>query len=551
MKRISSSFNVNTIEDARSYAIVFTEAWARVDNTGSITARLSGYAYEINGETRTPMKNATIIYGYILTDPDTYVDTHTDSNGYFSADEDWFDGDTIDGYAKNSSNIFAAIIVNGNAVCAEYVTMAKDGLTGERGKVGRFFYYAGVWNATNEKDSFVVNDAQAPYFSKAGSSSDSFYVFDYEVNGSYTMKQMRLVQSNWNQSPWKVMTSNFKYLITEAIFAEFAKFGSFIISGDWMISTNGTINGTVFNAGTLYYGAAAYTRFDPKYPKDSVNTTHTVNGVTWNGYNFVPNYAVDGLTGNTYQHNAYISGEIETTGWGMIDLNDGNHGNCDDGFVISSGGTYFFDSNGHPNYIYGGSGSNGRVNISIDTDNIQDGTIITFIDKNIAINSSYFVPLPYANDGHTKYASVNPHTNMFDVIPTTSSYDSMTSNCAQISIRKGSSSSSDIYFRGNTCIVYSPRSGREVVFVDSAKDLFMCGGSIQLIKTGGTLKTVYNSSTLLYTKYETNKMPPGLYGVVAYKSASQGYMSCNGFSAVFYYGRQIRNEYWDFDTSQL
>ena len=52
--------------------------------------------------------------------------------------------------------------------------------------------------------------------------------------------------------------------------------------------------------------------FDPAYPSQSVNTTHNVNGTTWTGYNFVPNYCVDLLTGATYQQNAYVAGSIYT-----------------------------------------------------------------------------------------------------------------------------------------------------------------------------------------------------------------------------------------------
>ena len=202
------------------------------------------------------------------------------------------------------------------------IPILKDGDTGqagERGKVGRFYYYSGFdWDASNVDDTFVVNDAQVPYFSKAGSDGDKYYVFNREETpsgGEMTMAQMAAETTvggaiQWNKAPWEVMADDFKYLITQAIFAQFAQFGSAIISGDWMLSTNGTINGVAYNNGASYNNSPAYTWFDPQYPNESVNTTHNVNGKTWSGYNFVPNYAVDLLTGSTYQHDTHITGGI-------------------------------------------------------------------------------------------------------------------------------------------------------------------------------------------------------------------------------------------------
>lgn len=194
--------------------------------------------------------------------------------------------------------------------------------SGQRGKVGRFYYYSGFdWDANNDTNTFVVNDAQVPYFSKAGSTGNKYYVFNPETipaSGSMTMAQMWSASNqSFNNKPWEAMTNDFKYLITEVIFAQFAQFGSAIINGDWMLSTNGTINGVAYNNGALYNGSPAYTWFDPQYPNESVNTAHSVNGKEWTGYNFVPNYAVDLLTGATYQQNAYVNGSVKTKSMGV------------------------------------------------------------------------------------------------------------------------------------------------------------------------------------------------------------------------------------------
>ena len=168
------------------------------------------------------------------------------------------------------------------------------------GKIGRFFYYAGVFDRFNNTNTFDINDAQAPFFEHTVSGQKRYHVFNPDENpqgGSMTMYKMWKAsgggdwqQGSWNNAPWEVMTNDFKYLITEAIFAQFAHFGSAIISGDWMISQYGTINGIE---------SQSYQNFDPEHPNDNAGT------------NFIPYYAVDMLKGKTYQNDAEIRGTIK------------------------------------------------------------------------------------------------------------------------------------------------------------------------------------------------------------------------------------------------
>lgn len=171
--------------------------------------------------------------------------------------------------------------------------VVKDGETGDRGKIGRFFYYAQEWVDTSEV-SYLVSDAQAPYFLY----NSNYWVFNPSNNGVYTLHEMG-EPSNSNQN-WQIMVSDFAYIITKAIFGEYAQFGSAIISGDWMLSTNGVIDGVPYNNGALYNNAPAYTWFNPSYP----NVSHPEGG------NFIPNYCVNLLTGATYQQQAWINGTI-------------------------------------------------------------------------------------------------------------------------------------------------------------------------------------------------------------------------------------------------
>lgn len=185
------------------------------------------------------------------------------------------------------------------------VTTMEEPVAGPRGKIGRFFYYAGAWNDFASTDSFLVNDAQAPYFAY----NSNYWVFNPETNGTYTKQNMGTPSSS--SLNWKLMTSDFKYIITEAIFGNYAHFGSFIINGDWMISQHGVIYDasggvhTIDDSSTYggYNSSNAYTLFDSDYPNSSKP----------NANNFVPNYAVDGKTGYTYQNAAYVSGEIHAS----------------------------------------------------------------------------------------------------------------------------------------------------------------------------------------------------------------------------------------------
>ena len=109
---------------------------------------------------------------------------------------------------------------------------------------------------------------------------------------------------------WEKMTSEFKYIITQAVFSDFAKLGSFIIKGNWMISQSGTINGTT---------STAYQNFDENYP-DRNNPSNN---------NFIPYFAVDGLTGRIYAKSGAIGG------FAINDLNLVNT-NYDAGISISN-----------------------------------------------------------------------------------------------------------------------------------------------------------------------------------------------------------------------
>lgn len=197
---------------------------------------------------------------------------------------------------------FRCTSVSASSITGICVSHVKDGQEGSRGRIGRFFYYVGTWTGDTVK-TYIVNDAQAPYF-KYGS---NYFVFNPETNGNYTESQMGTPSTS--SSNWDIMTNDFKYIITEALFVKtFANFGSFIISEDWLISQNGTVNGS---------SSGAYTQFDKDYP----NTNH-YNSSTGR-YNFIPNVAINGETGEVYMQKAHISGDVSASSGKIGDLTIG------------------------------------------------------------------------------------------------------------------------------------------------------------------------------------------------------------------------------------
>lgn len=193
-------------------------------------------------------------------------------------------------YANAPSQIILKYIVANVEVASIVVPVAVKGDQGIQGKLGRMYYYWGVW--ANNGTEVTITDNQTPMF-KYGNN----YWMWIGDNGTWTLSDMGTPKTS-NKNFEKVL-SDFKFILTEAIFTSFAKFGSFVISGDWMISTNGTIQGVAYNNGATYNGAASYTYFDPSNPKG--------------GNGFVPNLAIDGLTGKVYMQQAFVKGEVHAT----------------------------------------------------------------------------------------------------------------------------------------------------------------------------------------------------------------------------------------------
>lgn len=112
------------------------------------------------------------------------------------------------------------------------ISINKTGDTGAQGKMSRNIYFAGLLSELSGQ-SFTVTDYSAPYVNVGTAASPQCYVF-VGANGTYTYP------SSISGSNWALMTTDFKYLITQAVFSDFAKLGAAIFSGNYMMSQYGT-----------------------------------------------------------------------------------------------------------------------------------------------------------------------------------------------------------------------------------------------------------------------------------------------------------------------
>ncbi|MGI5872881.1 MAG: hypothetical protein ACOX8T_12695, partial [Bacillota bacterium] len=130
-------------------------------------------------------------------------------------------------------------------------------MPGPRGKTGRFYYYAQEWS-NNPNVSYAVTDAEAPYFFYNG----NYWVFNPTENYPSGISMAAMGTPSSSNENWKLMVTDFKYLITEAIFGSYAHFGSSIINADYLLSQYGYMRG-FGNTKTSITDSTQYIYADP------------------------------------------------------------------------------------------------------------------------------------------------------------------------------------------------------------------------------------------------------------------------------------------------
>lgn len=196
---------------------------------------------------------------------------------------------------------------DGHTVSTSYVCLTGE--VGPRGLTGRMYYLAGKWAA---ESTYTRTDMLCPivyYVATAGGKQVSWWYLNADSSTGNIPAD--------NSSYWQPV-QDFGVVLTDAIFVkEFAQFGSCIITGDWLISVHGTINGTAYGGSVespdKYNGAAAYTYFDP-------NGFHYANKNSWQigGSESVCEHGAFELTlTRGCRYTFRVTGQIASSGWTM------------------------------------------------------------------------------------------------------------------------------------------------------------------------------------------------------------------------------------------
>ena len=195
-------------------------------------------------------------------------------------------------------------------------------LTGAVGAMGKLCYMAGEYRDDVE---YTSNDSQtvAVEVSGTGETTSIYYLNDK----SNVVDGRHIGPTDSGQTIWVLGMSQYNLVRARYLFADFAQFGAAVVSGDWLISVHGTINGTEYHGKyedpDTYINSGdeepTYFWFDPAYPNEDHAGKYKTPGSSSSGqwasdhHNFIPNYAVNLLTGKTYQNDAYIRGEVHAT----------------------------------------------------------------------------------------------------------------------------------------------------------------------------------------------------------------------------------------------
>lgn len=227
-----------TGDDAVAYSIQLDErTFARVNAGGTLTYQLSGTVHKTVGSAMT-----TLTPGECSLTFESPVDGTWENVTEFDLDGSFFD----DSYssmpyasAVNKAVIALRLTVGGVVVARESVPIVLAGATGA---AGRMYYYDGMYTSRE----YTRNSHMTPYVSLA---DFSMYVLIADTNQRSNGTFIPPTGATDSASAWEIINRGVRFLMTEAMFTAFAKLGSGIFSGDWLMSQYGVIGN---NASTDY-----------------------------------------------------------------------------------------------------------------------------------------------------------------------------------------------------------------------------------------------------------------------------------------------------------
>ena len=332
------------------------------ENGNGIVSITNKFALSAQGTTDSETTAPTIVGSWSTTEP-----TPTDTYPYV-----WRREKTV--YTDTSKNTTKYFLV---------AAKGKDGINGEPGHTGRWYYFAGDFDGT--ASHYQMDETQAPYVKYNG----KFWMLDFGGEEPTSFPKKASQTPSASSTEWTEMQSAHKYYIAQAFFGENAYLGSFIINGDWMISQFGVIYDTRGDAHDInsdtaswngYSKGNAYTLFKASYPNSSRP-----------GYNnFCPYFAVDGKTGKTYQNSAYVKGDIYATGGMIGGLSIYDNGQSFQGNMILKGQLALSNGNTNKASLINNSGAElwGNLVLGISNNGLMSDAYYNQNGKGMAIANS-------------------------------------------------------------------------------------------------------------------------------------------------------------------
>lgn len=223
--------NGNTGSGGRNYTIIVDSASASVGANGKLNANIVAHVVQSIG-------SSSSVYSSGLT---CKIGKQTISPQPRSGD-DPFTFIVTDGDWKNTSTYNRATVAELTFTLSSTVLATADVPISVTGQMSRNLYYAGSFDDV-KNTQFIATDYSAPYVSDVpdGSSVNVDYGIYAYIGENDTVTFPSTYSGYQNQSQWYKMETNMKYLISEAIFSNFAKLGSAIFNLDFMFSQHGVL----------------------------------------------------------------------------------------------------------------------------------------------------------------------------------------------------------------------------------------------------------------------------------------------------------------------
>jgi hypothetical protein len=261
-------------DNAVTYSISLAgSVFYRDPNTETIYVDIKGKVYRnAGGNTYAQSLNRTDLSLYFLKDDDTQdaVPNVNNIDSGYTVSGSTFATKFYNGTGYAGEKAFVAVLsIDGVERVRESIQITKNGERGSNGGTGsqgpRGYRGPGLrgpqdWNQMEAGYQFYKGDEsnQEPY--------EDFVVYNgyyYKCIKTHTKAASRYPYSG---SEYWVLSDKLAMIAANVLFAKHGYFGSAIISGDWMISTNGTIDGNAYNNGATYQGVIAYSLFNPNNP---------------------------------------------------------------------------------------------------------------------------------------------------------------------------------------------------------------------------------------------------------------------------------------------